>query len=342
MGRVDADHGIHLPGLVEEGARRADDERIGVVHPHSVVRRARVRETNVGNLAAIQQTSGVPGNGVLLLSCPDRRGVVAAVADFIASHNGNIVHAEQHTDDVERVFFQRVEFELDGFDVDREHILAAFAPAAERFGMTVDLRFTDVMPRVALMASKQPHCLFDLLTRWRAGELPAQVVGVIDNHPDHADLVEHMGVPYFHLPVTPDSKTTQEAKVLETLRSLDVDLVVLARYMQILSPVLVDAYRSRIINIHHSFLPAFIGANPYRQAHDRGVKLIGATAHYVTEELDEGPILDQEVTRVTHRDSVAELTRKGRDLETIVLARAVRAHLEHRVLVYGRKTVVFG
>ena len=279
---------------------------------------------------------------MLLLSCPDQRGVVAAVAEFIAAHNGNIVHAEQHTDDVEKVFFQRVEFELEGFGVERSQILDRFAPVARRFGMTVDLRITDVKPRVAIMASKQPHCLFDLLTRWRAGEMPADVVGVIDNHPDHADLVEHMGVGYFHLPVTPETKSAQEAKVLETLRSLDVDLVILARYMQILSPTLVDAYRSRIINIHHSFLPAFIGANPYRQAHDRGVKLIGATAHYVTEDLDEGPILDQEVARVTHRDSVADLTRKGRDLETIVLARAVRAHLEHRVLVYGRKTVVFG
>ena len=279
--------------------------------------------------------------GVLLLSCPDQRGVVAAVADFIASHNGNIVHAEQHTDDVEKVFFQRVEFEIDGFDLPRDQIRAAFDSVAGRFGMTAGLKFTDVRPRVAIMASKQPHCLFDLLTRWRSGELPADVVAVIDNHPDHADLVEHMGVPYVHLPVTPETKVAQEAKVLDTLQSYDVDLVVLARYMQILSPTLVEAFPARIINIHHSFLPAFIGANPYRQAHDRGVKIIGATAHYVTEELDEGPILDQEVTRVTHRDSVPELTRKGRDLETIVLARAVRAHLEHRVLVYGRKTVVF-
>ena len=280
--------------------------------------------------------------GVLLLSCPDQRGVVAAVADFIASHNGNIVHAEQHTDDVEKVFFQRVEFEIDGFDIPRERILESFAPVSNRFGMQVQLRFTDVRPRVAIMASKQSHCLFDLLTRWRSGELPADVVAVIDNHPDHADLVQHMGVPYVHLPVTPETKAAQEKQVLDTLAEHRVDLVILARYMQILSPTLVDAYPARIINIHHSFLPAFIGANPYRQAHDRGVKIIGATAHYVTADLDEGPILDQEVTRVTHRDSVADLTRKGRDLETIVLARAVRAHLEHRVLVYGRKTVVFG
>jgi formyltetrahydrofolate deformylase len=284
----------------------------------------------------------VSATAVLLLSCPDQRGVVAAVADFIAQHGGNIVHAEQHTDDVEKVFFQRVEFELDGFGLAREEIRNAFAPVAARYSMTVDLEFTDTLPRVAILASKQSHCLFDLLSRWRSGELPAEIVVVIDNHPDHADLVRHMGVPYVHLPVTAETKQAQESAVLEQLRDHSVDLVVLARYMQILSPRVVDAYRSRIINIHHSFLPAFIGANPYRQAHDRGVKIIGATAHYVTEDLDEGPILDQEVARVSHRDSVADLTRKGRDLETIVLARAVRAHLEHRVLVYGRKTVVFG
>ncbi len=279
---------------------------------------------------------------VLLLSCPDQRGVVAAVADFIAQHGGNIVHAEQHTDDVEKVFFQRVEFELDGFGLGRDEILNAFSTVSSRFDMSVDLKFTDTLPRVGILASKQSHCLFDLLSRWRSGELPAHVAVVIDNHPDHADLVRHMGVPYVHLPVTPESKEAQERALLDELREQSVDLVVLARYMQILSPLVVNAYRSRIINIHHSFLPAFIGANPYRQAHDRGVKIIGATAHYVTEELDEGPILDQEVSRVSHRDSVADLTRKGRDLETIVLARAVRAHLEHRVLVYGRKTVVFG
>jgi len=283
----------------------------------------------------------VSATGVLLLSCPDQRGVVAAVAEFIAAHGGNIVHAEQHTDDVEKVFFQRVEFETDGFSLDRREILAAFAPVASKFSMQVQLRFTDVKPRVAILASKQSHCLFDLLSRWHSGELPADIVTVINNHPDHADLVQHMGVPYLHLPVTPETKSAQEEAVLRALNEQQVDLVILARYMQILSPKLVDAYPSRIINIHHSFLPAFIGANPYRQAHDRGVKIIGATAHYVTADLDEGPILDQEVSRVSHRDSVADLTRKGRDLETIVLARAVRAHLEHRVLVYGSKTVVF-
>ena len=278
---------------------------------------------------------------VLLISCPDQRGVVAGVAEFIADHDGNIVHAEQHVDEVEGVFFQRVEFELQGFALERSQILEAIAPLAERFRLDVDLHFSDERPRTVLLASKQPHCLYDLLTRWRTGELHTDLVAVIANHPDHAGICEHLGVPYLHLPVGID-KAAQEAQVLAELRARDVDLVVLARYMQILSPGVVDEYPNRIINIHHSFLPAFVGANPYRQAHDRGVKLIGATAHYVTADLDEGPIIDQETARVSHRDDVAQLTRKGRDLETIVLARAVRAHVEHRVLVYGRKTVVFG
>jgi formyltetrahydrofolate deformylase len=280
-------------------------------------------------------------HAILLLSCPDQRGVVAAVADFVAGHDGNIVHAEQHVDELEGVFFQRVEFDLEGFALMRHSILEALSPVAERFRLDVDLHFTDERPRLAILASKQPHCLWDLLTRWRTGELAADLAVVIANHPDHAGICQHMGVPYVHLPVDPSTKGAQEVAVLDELQRRDIDVVVLARYMQILSPGVVEQFRNRIINIHHSFLPAFIGANPYRQAFDRGVKLIGATAHYVTEELDEGPIIDQEVTRATHRDDVADLTQKGRDLETIVLARAVRAHLEHRVLVYGRKTVVF-
>ncbi len=285
-------------------------------------------------------TPSTPATAVLLLSCPDQRGVVAGVAEFIADHDGNIVHAEQHVDDVEGVFFQRVEFDLDGFGLERSQILEAITPLAERFRLDVDLHFSDERPRTAILASKQPHCLYDLLTRWRTGELHTDLVAVVANHPDHAGICEHLGVPYVHLPVG-DDKRDQQRQVLAELQARDVDLVVLARYMQILPAEIVDEFPHRIINIHHSFLPAFIGANPYRQAHDRGVKLIGATAHYVTEDLDEGPIIDQETARVTHRDDVPALTRKGRDLETIVLARAVRAHLEHRVLVYGRKTVVF-
>jgi len=280
---------------------------------------------------------------VLLLSCPDQRGVVAATAEFIAAHDGNIVHAEQHVDPGAggsgAVFFQRVEFELEGFGLDRDEIVAAFAPTAQRLGMHVDLRFTDVPTPTAIMASKQPHCLYDLLTRWRSGELPMDLRVIVSNHPDHAAFADHMGVPYVHLPVTPDTKAEQEAAVLSALDEHGVELVVMARYMQILSDRFVAA--RPIINIHHSFLPAFVGANPYRQAYDRGVKLIGATAHYATADLDEGPIIEQDTVHVTHRDDVQRLTARGRDLETIVLARAVRAHLEHRVLVHGRKTVVF-
>ncbi|MEX2627430.1 MAG: formyltetrahydrofolate deformylase, partial [Ilumatobacteraceae bacterium] len=212
---------------------------------------------------------------VLLLSCPDRSGIVAATAAFIAEHDGNILHAEQHVDPVEGVFFQRVEFELDGFGLPRDRIADAFAPIAERFGMQVDLRFGDEPMRVGVMASKHPHCLYDLLTRWRTGELGCDLRVVVANHPDHAAICEHVGVPYVHLPVTPETKAAQEADVLEVLGAHEVELVVLARYMQILSGHFVATYRNRIINIHHSFLPAFVGANPYRQAHDRGVKLIG-------------------------------------------------------------------
>jgi formyltetrahydrofolate deformylase len=282
---------------------------------------------------------------VLLLSCPDQRGVVAATAQFIADYDGNIVHAEQHVDPGSAtsgpMFFQRVEFELDGFGLGRDEIVDAFASTAERLGMTVDLRFTDVPTPTAIMVSKQPHCLYDLLSRWHSGELPMDLRLVVSNHPDHADIAEHMGVPYLHAPVTPVTKLEQEAKVLAALDANGVELVVMARYMQILSDRFVAAHPHRIINIHHSFLPAFVGANPYRQAYERGVKLIGATAHYATADLDEGPIIEQETVHVSHRDDVRRLTARGRDLEMIVLARAVRAHLEHRVLVHGRKTVVF-
>ena len=282
---------------------------------------------------------------VLLLSCPDQPGVVAATAQFLADHHGNIVHAEQHVDpgtgSGDAVFFQRVEFDLDGFGLDRDQIVDAFAPVAGRLGMTVDLRFTDAPTPTALMASKQPHCLYDLLTRWRSGELPMDLRVIVSNHPDHAGIAEHMGVPHLHFPVTPDTKSEQETQVLAALADHGVELVVMARYMQILSDRFVTAHPSRIINIHHSFLPAFIGANPYRQAYDRGVKLIGATAHYVTADLDEGPIIEQDVARADHTDTVEDLTARGRDTESQVLARAVKWHSERRVILNGHKTVVF-
>src|SRR4051794_10738109 len=286
-----------------------------------------------------------------LLTCPDQPGVVAAVAEFVYRHGGNITHAEQHTDAADGIFFQRVEFERRGLDLGRDELLPAFAPVADRFGMGVELRFSDDVPRLALLASKQPHCLYDLLTRWRTGELHVDIPVVVSNHPDHADAAAWFGVEYHHLPVDGSSgggggggggKAAQEAAVQSVLRAHAVDLVVLARYMQILSADFVRAWTNRVINIHHSFLPAFIGARPCHQAHDRGVKIIGVTAHYATADLDEGPIIEQDVVRVSHRDAVEDLVRKGRDLEVAVLARAVRAHVEHRVLVYGRKTVVFG
>ena len=275
----------------------------------------------------------------LLLSCPDRPGIVAAVAGFLLEEGANIVHADQHVDREEDLFLQRVEFDLEGIDLDE--LTGRFERIATEFGMRWSLRTSTEPTRVAVLVSRQPHCLIDLLGRWEMGELPGTPVAVISNHPDHADLVAHFDVPYHHLPVEPGRRAAQEARLLEALDDAGADLVVLARYMQILSPAVVDAHPNRIINIHHSFLPAFAGGRPYHQAHERGVKVIGATAHYVTAELDEGPIIEQDVTRVSHRDEVPDLVQKGRDLEKVVLARAVRAHLEHRVLVYRNRTAVF-
>ena len=281
--------------------------------------------------------------GVLLVSCPDCPGIVAAVTTWVGAHGGNVIDLQQHTDPSDEVFFQRVVFEidLDDDDLARPRLSEAFAEVAERYRMEWTLHFTDERPRVAILASKEPHCLQDLLTRWRTGELAVDVVAVISNHPDHAALAEWFAVPYHHLPVVDGDKPSQEAAVREVLEASGTELVVLARYMQILSGAFCAAHPSRIINIHHSFLPAFQGARPYQQAHDRGVKLIGVSAHYATADLDEGPIIDQDVLRVTHRDDVEDLRRKGRDLEVTVLARAVRAHVTHHILVYGNKTVVF-
>jgi formyltetrahydrofolate deformylase len=284
-------------------------------------------------------------SSVLLISCPDRQGVVAATSEFIAGRGGNIIHAEQYVDGLVgndgSVFFQRIEFALARPDVTHETFLDAFQAVARQFEMIVDLRNTVIPVSTAILASKQPHCLYDLLTRWRSGELPMDLRAVVSNHPDHRDICEHLGVQYIHLPVTKETKPQQERQILDALAEHGVELVVMARYMQVLSDDFVSHHPMRIINIHHSFLPAFIGANPYRQAHERGVKLIGATAHYATADLDEGPIIAQETAHVTHREDVAALTARGRDIETVVLARAVRAHLEHKVAVHGHKTIVY-
>ena len=278
---------------------------------------------------------------VLLLSCPDQPGIVAAVADFVFRHGGNIIDAQQHTDRTDAVFFQRVEFLLDGCDLARDQIEPALRPLVDQFAMECAVRFSDDVARVGVMVSREAHCLVDLLARSRRGELAIDIPVVISNHVDHTEVAEWFGVEFVHLPVTPASKREQEHAVQAVLAAHDVTLVVLARYMQILSGEFVVRWPSAIINIHHSFLPAFMGGRPYHQAHERGVKIVGVTAHYATAELDDGPIIDQDVVRVSHRDAVEDLQRRGRDLEVAVLARAVRAHVEHRVLVHGRRTVVF-
>jgi formyltetrahydrofolate deformylase len=274
---------------------------------------------------------------VLLLSCRDRPGIVATVAGAIFDGGGNIIDADQHTDRVHDRFLQRIEFSLA-----EGRSLGAFRQDFERVAGQLDLEWSlfadEQPPRVAILASKQGHCLYDLLGRVAVGELDANVVTVISNHPDLDDAARRFGVPFAHLPADPPVQPGALAAALDDAR---VDLVVLARYMRILSPDVVERYRNRIINIHHSFLPAFAGARPYHQAHERGVKIIGATAHYATEDLDEGPIICQDVTTVSHRDDVASFVRRGQDLERVVLARAVQLHLEHRVLSYANRTVVF-
>jgi formyltetrahydrofolate deformylase len=278
----------------------------------------------------------------LLIECPDHKGLIAAVSNFIALHNGNILSADQHVSDPPNsTFFMRMEIESKGFGLGRDEFDSAFAPLARQRGLNWRISFTDRPKRVAIMVSRQGHCLIDLLWRWEASELDAEVPLVISNHGDLAQKVEAHGIPFHHLPVTKGSKAEQEAKVERLLREHNTDLVVLARYMQILSPQFLDSYHQPIINIHHSFLPAFIGANPYQQAYDRGVKIIGATAHYVTAELDAGPILNQDVAHISHRDGVDDMVRIGREVERRVLAQAVRWHLEDRVLVHGIRTVVF-
>jgi formyltetrahydrofolate deformylase len=256
-------------------------------------------------------------------------------------HGGNIVASDQHTDPIAGQFFQRIRVDLTELHTDRTSLEGAVNEVAERFGMTWRMTVPEEPKRVALFVSKYDHCLWDLMLRHRAGELRCQFTAIVSNHPDLEPIARQFDVPYHVFPITKDTKSEQEAKERALLDGLDVDLIVLARYMQVLSGDFIDAYPNRIINIHHSFLPAFIGANPYRQAHERGVKLIGATAHYATAELDEGPIIAQDTAHVSHRETVAQLTSRGRDLETVVLARAVAAHLEHRVAVHGHRTIVY-
>ncbi len=276
----------------------------------------------------------------LLISCPDQRGLVAKIANFIYSNGGNIIHADQHTDFTAGLFLTRIEWQLDGFNLPRELIGPAFNAIAQPLQANWQLRFSDDLPRIAIWVSRQDHCLYDLLWRQKAGELAAEIPLIISNHPTLQPIADQFGIDYHCLPITPETKVEQEAKQLALLQQYRIDLVVLAKYMQVLSADFVAQF-PKVINIHHSFLPAFAGANPYQRAYERGVKIIGATAHYVTQDLDEGPIIEQDVVRVSHRDQVEDLIRKGKDLERIVLARAVRLHLQNRALVYGNRTVVF-
>jgi formyltetrahydrofolate deformylase len=264
----------------------------------------------------------------LLFSCPDRRGLVAKIANFIDANGGNIVHADHHTDFNADLFLTRIEWQLSGFNLPRDLIAPAFHAIAQPLGGDFHIHFSDAIPRMAIWVSKQNHCLLDLIWRWQAGEFLAQIPLIISNHPDLEPIARQFGIDYHYLPITAENKQAQQQQQLELLDKYNIDLVILAKYMQIVSPEFIDRFNSQnIINIHHSFLPAFVGANPYHKAYDRGVKIIGATA--------------QDVVRVTHRDDVDDLIRKGKDLERIVLARAVRLHLQNRILVYGNKTVVF-
>jgi formyltetrahydrofolate deformylase len=278
---------------------------------------------------------------ILLISCPDRQGIVAAVTGFIRDRSGNILYLEQHVDAEENVFFMRVEWSLDGFAVPRERIAEAFEPLRSEFAMACELHFSDVVPRMALFVSHEAHCLYDILGRWQSGEWAVEIPLIVSNHEKLRPVAARFGLPYHCFEIQPSTKGVQEVAELRLLRELDVGFIVLARYMQILSPRFCEAFPHRIINIHHSFLPAFPGAKPYHSAHERGVKVVGATSHYVTEELDTGPIIEQDIIRVSHRDAVDDMIRKGRDLEKIVLARAIHAHIERRVLVHKNRTVVF-
>jgi len=283
----------------------------------------------------------VSGNAILRVQCPDRKGIDAALAEFIYNANGNILHFEQHQVAEMGLYLARIEWDLTGFQIDMKDFARHFSPIADRIAMTWQIALSSERLRVAVFVSKYDHCLVDLLYRWHTGELACEIPLIVSNHPDAKRQADFYGIPFHEIQVTKENKVEAERRQREFLVEHHVDLVVLARYMQILSPEFIARYPQRIINIHHSFLPAFVGAKPHHQAFDRGVKLLGATAHYVTAMLDDGPIIEQDVIRISHRDSLRDLVQKGRDLEKIVLSRAVGWHLEHRVLLYGNKTVVF-
>lgn len=278
----------------------------------------------------------------LLLHCPDRPGILAEITNFITINGGNIVYIDQFVDRMENVFFGRIEWELAGFMIPRDKILDYFNTLyVKKYDMDLRLYFSDAKPRMAIFVSKMSHCLYDMLARYTAGEWDVEIPIIISNHSDMQAAAERFGIPYRVFPITKENKREQEQAEMDLLRELKVDFIVLARYMQVISEQMIAEYPNRIINIHHSFLPAFVGAKPYHQAFERGVKIIGATSHYVTNELDAGPIIEQDVVRITHKDTPQDLVNKGKDLEKIVLSRAVQKHIERKVLAYKNKTVLF-
>jgi formyltetrahydrofolate deformylase len=292
-------------------------------------------------MAARRGRIHVKNSAILLLRCPDRKGLDAAIADFIYWHGGDILHFEQHLAAEQRLYLARVEWDLTGFEFDLAEFPKRFAPVAKEFSLQWRVTTSNYRPRVAIFVSKYDHCLVDLLYRQRIGELACDIPLIISNHPDAKRHADFHGISYCVVPVSKENKPEAEKREIELLRENKIELIVLARYMQVLSGDFIAQFPEQIINIHHSFLPAFIGAKPHQQAYDRGVKIIGATAHYVTEVLDDGPIIEQGVERVSHRDTVDELVKKGRDVEKVVLSRAVRWHIENRILLYGNKTVIF-
>lgn len=278
----------------------------------------------------------------LLLHCPDKPGILAEVTDFITVNKGNIIYLDQHVDHVENIFFMRIEWELQDFLIPQEKIEDYFATLyAQKYAMSFRLYFSDTKPRMAIFVSKMSHCLFDMLARYTAGEWNVDIPLIVSNHPDLQHVAERFGIPFYLFPITKENKAEQERLEMDLLAKYNITFIVLARYMQVISEQMIDAYPNRIINIHHSFLPAFVGAKPYHAAFERGVKIIGATSHYVTTELDAGPIIEQDIVRITHKDTMQDLINKGKDLEKIVLSRAVQKHIERKVLVYKNKTVIF-
>ena len=278
----------------------------------------------------------------LLLHCPDKPGILAEVTDFVTVNKGNIIYLDQYVDHVENIFFMRIEWELRDFLVPQEKIEDYFRTLyGQKYEMDFRLYFSDVKPRMAIFVSKLSHCLFDMLARYTAGEWNVEIPLIISNHPDLQHVAERFGIPFYLFPITKETKEEQERKEMALLAKHKITFIVLARYMQVISEQMINAYPNKIINIHHSFLPAFVGAKPYHAAFQRGVKIIGATSHYVTTELDAGPIIEQDVVRITHKDSIEDLVNKGKDLEKIVLSRAVQKHIERKVLAYKNKTVIF-